>query len=436
MTAVSGRRVAGVARDGDRAHASGISWPTAAFGVLLFLMILAPKSFAHDPDPTHIGIALSVPSLATYSVAVLAMAYAIALRLLFRPEGRHLPLVTIALFLFMGIDLAVVWSGTSEQWAGVLQLGIGYCGWFVGAHLGPRIVASPRSVRQVAFGICAIVAIEAMVCILQRAGLSINSMPAQTAALMGERTNGTLNHPDNLGKVMVILVVLALALLASDDRRTRIVLWVSIVLSVIPLALSEGRANLLAVVMAVVVWAVLSPQRRPLSVRVGVPIAVVIAVLPFLGTFVDRFRADPEGGPRAGLAQVAMEQIGMRPWGTGPNSYVSVVSAYDSVTASGYPVHNTFLLTAAELGIAGAVFFWLPCVVLVLLCIRSRKAPGYPGSFALAVLAALPGLYIVNMTGWAMLRGSLLPLFFLVLGMAYSQVRVGRLVRRDEGLGG
>jgi O-antigen ligase len=151
-----------------------------------------------------------------------------------------------------------------------------------------------------------------------------------------------------------------------------------------------------------------------------------LVVLPFASTIATRIQEDPNGGPRAGLAAAALEQIDRQPWGIGPNTYVSVVSKYDAVTASGDPVHNTFLLTAAELGVLGAVLFWLPVAGLVTIAWMSRRRPGFAGSFALAIVASAPGLYVVNATGWAILRGPLLPLWFLVCGIAYSQLGSAR----------
>jgi O-antigen ligase len=193
------------------------------------------------------------------------------------------------------------------------------------------------------------------------------------------------------------------------------------VVMVIPLGLSQGRANILAAFTTIIFWALLSGRRRSLALRLGLPLIVVLAALPFAGSIAKRIEEDPNGGPRAGLTATAYEQIDREPWGVGPNSYVAVVSAYSSVVALGYPVHNTFLLTAAELGIPGAILFWLPIAGLLVLAIRSRRRDGFAGSFAIAILASAPGLYVVNATGWGMLSLFPLPLWFLVCGIAYSQ---------------
>jgi hypothetical protein len=76
--------------------------------------------------------------------------------------------------------------------------------------------------------------------------------------------------------------------------------------------------------------------------------------------------------------------------------------------------------------VLGALLFWLPVAGLVAVAWISRKRAGFAGSFALAIVASAPGLYVVNATGWAILRGPLLPLWFLVCGIAYSQLGSAR----------
>jgi hypothetical protein len=416
----------------QRPHAAGLplaldtrrlpGWPVLALVVLFCTLALYPKSFGVDPNPRHVGIAESVPALASYTVVLLGIAYILLLRILHRPRARGVPASVVVFLGFLGMGLGAIWQGTPEQLAGALQLGLGFCAWFVGAQLGPLILCQERRIRWIAGTIAGIVGIETLVGLLQRLGFAINAMPPASAALLGDRVNGTTNHPDNLGKLLLLFLILCLGLMATSDARTQRTLWLVIVLMFIPLGLSQGRANLLAALTTILFWALLSGRRRSLAIRVGVPLGAVLVVLPFASTIVTRIQEDPNGGPRAGLAAAALHQIHSQPWGIGPNSYVSVVSAYDSVTASGYPVHNTFLLTAAELGVLGAFLFWLPVSGLVAASWIARKRPGFAGSFGIAIVASAPGLYVVNATGWAILRGPLLPLWFLICGVAYSQL--------------
>jgi O-Antigen ligase len=400
-------------------------WPVLALIVLLCTLVLYPKSFSHDPNPRHVGIAQSVPAVATYTVILLGIGYALLLRVLYRPRARSLPVSVFVFLGFLVVGFSTIWHGTDEQLAGALQLGLGFCAWFVGGQLGPLILCQARRVRWVAGAIAGLVGIETLVSLLQRGGIRINPMTPALAAIMGDRTNGTTNHPDNLGKILLLLLILSLGLMGTTDARARRMLWIAIVLMFVPLGLSQGRANILAALTTVIFWALLSGRRRSLTIRVGVPLIVVLVFLPFAGSVAKRLEEDPNGGPRAGLAAAAYEQIHRQPWGVGPNSYVSVVSAYNSVVAEGYPVHNTFLLTAAELGVPGAILFWLPTAGLIALALISRKRRGFAGSFAIAILASVPGLYVVTSTGWAMLSNQLFPLWFLICGMAYSQFGSG-----------
>ena len=398
-------------------------WPVLALVVFLCNVSLYPKAFSTDPNVKHVGIAQSVPALTTYALVLLCIAYALILRILYRPRARGIPASALIFLAFLVIGFTTIWHGTSEQLAGALQLGLGFCAWFVGGQIGPLILSRDRHIRWIANTICGIVCIETLVTLLQRAGVRINPMRPVLAAIMGDRTNGTANHPDNLGKILLLLLILSLGLMATEDARARRALWLGVVLTFIPLGLSEGRANILAALTTIVLWAMLSGRRRSLTIRAGVPLVVILVFLPFASSIAKRVEEDPNGGPRAGLAATALEEIHREPWGVGPNSYVSVVSAYNSVTAIGYPVHNTFLLTATELGVLGAILFWLPVAGLIAVAWLSRRRPGFEGSFAIAVLASAPGLYIVNASGWAILSNQLFPLWFLIYGIAYSQFR-------------
>lgn len=405
-------------------------WPAVALAVLLGSLILFPKSLTHDPDPKHIGIAQSVPELATYSAILLVIAYVLLLRLLYRPRARSIPISAFVFLGFLVIGLCTIWQGTDEQLAGAFQLSLGFCAWFVGGQLGPIVLSQARRIRWIAGVIVGIIATEAVVATLQRAGFRINPMTASLAKIMGDRTNGTTNHPDNLGKVLLLLLILSLGLMGTTDMRARRTLWIGVVLMFIPLGLSQGRADLLAALTTIVFWALLSGGRRPMAVRVGIPLVAILVVLPFAGSVEKRIEEDPNGGPRASLAVSGIEQIHRQPWGIGPNSYVSVVSAYDYVTSTGFPVSNAFLLTAAELGILGAVLYWLPVAGFLALAGMSCKRPGFEGSFAIAVIASAPGMYVINATGWAMLSVFLLPLWFLIYGIAYSQFVSARRTAR------
>jgi O-antigen ligase len=399
-------------------------YPTIAFCVCLIAVAVVPKNITSTGGDSPSDIAPGSFTVSNYLLFVGVLALLAVLHRLHRGGKRLLPVSALVFLLFLVLEFLFSWSGTSEQVSGIVQLFLGFAAWGAGAYLGPKLLANERSIRLIALTILFIAGVQALVAIAQRMGITINPMDPKLASEMGNRTNGTLTHPNNLGKVALMLLILSLALVAGGiSRRTRSILWISIIVLIVPLGLSQGRANMVAALLTVVFWAALSPRDRPLRLRLGVPLAAVLVALPFVGAILAREQDDPDGGPRGQLSATAIDQIHMHPlFGLGPNSYVSIVSDYDAVVAAGYPVHNTFLLTAAEFGIPAAVLFWIPLLLLLLACWRARTLGGFPASFGVATLASAPGMYVVLSTGWAMLSASLLPFWFLLLGITYSQV--------------
>lgn len=390
----------------------------------VFLLALFPQRFTYGVGTLHTGIAPGGFWIAPFALLTMMLVVLIGLGSLY--FGRSFP-VPLTVLMFVAALLSMylfVWPGSPVRDAGIELYVLAAAAVVVGAFLGPLALATPARVQFFAGALLLIAAIEAMACTAQRLGLPLNPMDTVTASLMGARTNGTTIHPAISGKHMFLVIVLALGLLGADRPRTRQLAWTTILACFVSLALSQGRANILAALFAVTLWSVLSSGNRAALVRVGLPIAAVAVLLPFAGPVFERVRDDPNGGIRPHLKEVALDQIAMRPLsGTGPNAYVDVVGAYDSTTRAGFPVHNAFLLTAAELGIPLAVLFWTPVVGLILISWRTRRSAGLQGSFAVAWIAAIPGLYVILSTGWGMLVTYTLCFWCLVMGVIHSQVR-------------
>lgn len=398
----------------------------AVGALLVTFMVLDRDKTLIAGDPLHNGIARSGPSVSTYGLILCVLAYSCLLGRLFntRQTERLLPGAALPFLVFLGAGLALIWEPNAPVVAGVEQYALGLAAWAVGAWLAPTLVSNSRWLAYAAYALTGLIGLEAVVAVAQLAGVPINPMSPSTAAIMGDRVNGTLNHPNNLGKAVLLLVILALAVLPLLERTPRRVLTLGLLGSLIPLGLAQGRANLLAFGLLLLAWAALARGRKMNALRVGIPVALVVAAAPFVGPVLDRFQNDPEGGNRPQLRAAAMDQIRARPMtGLGPNNYVEVVSAYDLETAKGYPVHNAFLLTSAEMGIPGAILFWLIPLSLVPFAWRARGSPGPAGSFSTAFLASIPGMLLILNTGWAMLSQFSLPMWFLLLGMTYGLAR-------------
>ncbi len=399
---------------------------TLLFASLLGTMTVFPfLRVISGAGASHSDVAPAGPFVALWAAALVGGLAFIAWQLLAGTLVRATPPVLVTAFATsVVVAYLLIWARTPEHTSGVMSLLLATSAAVVGAVLGPQILALRRGPRYLANSILAIVTIETLVSVAQRAGAAINPMPASLAVEMGDRTNGTLDHPNNLAKVILLLVILALALMGTSDTVARRRLALSLLLAVLPLGLSEGRATVIAALFTAFLWAVLSPRRTSAALRVAVPLIAVAATLPFALTLAHRFVVDPEGGARPQLLTTGLHQVALRPWaGTGPNAYVSTVAPFSSLAAQGFPVHNTFLLTAAEFGIPLAVLFWLPILRLFVDSWRARARGGFAGSFGLAMIASAPGMFVVLWTGWGMMSTSVLPLWCLIMGFTHSQVR-------------
>lgn len=204
--------------------------------------------------------------------------------------------------------------------------------------------------RAIAEMAAAVVGIQFLVCALQAMGTHLFALPTRAASMMGDRVNGTLDHPGDLGKMLVLLTILVLPLTEARYGATR---WLSI--GVVPVALAAivltgSRTNIIAYLLLVLAWILVAPSAST-RLRVGLVAACGVAGALAVPVLVSRFQEYPEGGQRLHLLQVAIEGIPQHLWvGVGPNSYVTAFGKTDSLTAEGWSVHNVLALALAEAG--------------------------------------------------------------------------------------
>lgn len=393
-------------------------WGFAKCALMLLLVCTAmlPRNLTSFSAARHVGIAPANPELTTYIVVLVVF----LLFAIFRPRFGHglwvwIPFVT---WLLAGINF--LWPGGPTQEAGILQLLLAPAAWVLGVNIAPQINRDGGSflVRLVSI----IVFTQLAVCSMQGLGISVNAMDANQEAILGSRFNGTLGHPNDLGKVMFLLMALLLPFGRRLSRIDTVVWRLTIAAAFLVLGMTGGRAVSAAAVCMLLLWAVLSPKlagtrgRKAIGLGIGLSAAVFLA-----GILLSRFDEDPEGGSRNTLTDIAWAQISSSPWaGVGPNLYVDVVGSYNALTASGVPVHNAFLLAVAEIGIVGALALLLPVVVGIFVVLRSFRLESVEGESSRVYLSAIPGLYLVSTTGWGVLGGYVLPLLSLTFALLYG----------------
>jgi hypothetical protein len=389
-----------------------------AVGLFLTAVFIMPVYLAGAASPVaHVGQAPYQLGLATFTIAVV---FGLASRL--GCFGAALPFVPITLYLVLG--LALWWDGSSPQLSGVTLMLVGFGAWVFGGHFGGMVILGSVSPRWVCRILLFLTVFECVVCVVQVAGmqLSILGQPLfqtsrETAELVVGRVNGTTDHPGTLGKLVFFVTLMALPFTSWGDKRVRALAITTIAISFLPLALSQGRANFAAVVSMLVVWLLIAPKTVSLGRRLLLVLLVCAGLVASLSLLFARFAADPGGGAREHLSRVALEGIPRHIWvGVGPNSYVEQFGRFDDLTSEGWPVHNVFLLLIAEVGVVGLVLFVAPVVwSLVSPSLRPGLAPGSL-AFARALIASLPGLYVITTTGWGALAGATFVFGMFVLG--------------------
>ncbi|MFI6780056.1 O-antigen ligase family protein [Micromonospora sp. NPDC050276] len=413
----------------------------------MICLALLPKSFGQGGAPWHVGIALPVFAPSTWLTALVAAAVVLLAR-----SWRRLRWMAVAmsgfgaLVLCIGIGSAVRGGASTREVVGAVQYLSAPVAYAVGC-LFARYRSALAALRLVSAGI---IVAQFGCAALQWLGVPLNPMgTVEAARFLGDRTNGTLNHPVNLAKAIVLVLALYYLTTGPDNRFGRFQLPVIVGRYGIPAAalattaLTGSRTGLLAVLMLIVAGELMLQRLTATEVRAGRGnrqtligmILLGVGVLAVAPVFIVRMIADPAGGARAQLMSSALEFMVNKPWwGIGPNNYVEVVGRMDPIVAGGVPVHNGVLLAAVELGIPGAVILLTPASALAVLSVwRGVFWPTLIPAFCLTFTVAYFG---IAATTYGVLAESMLPLWFLVVGVATMMLIRDNKHQRRGGPGG
>jgi O-antigen ligase len=391
-----------------------IGLPVTIVGTVIFTTCYLPIVALGDKDNSFsVGIANAFPEWRTYTLLFLSLGIICMLqwpRFLFNPAH--------ALFIaWLAYGLLFVWSDTPPVYAGALQLMLGVLAWGVGAVVAQ--MERPKKFEKMLVIILAGTALfEALVSVLQSVGLPINQLGTKAGTGLGGRVSGTANHPNTLGKLM--FPVLMLLLPFTESRVGKIARWALLGSAAlfVPFGLAEGRANLAALVSALLIWAVLTPNSRFSSRRMALIPLTVVGIAATTATVAARFEEDPTGGVRGRLVQIATNAIPDHPWsGVGPNSYVTEISQYYD---SFIPVHNALILLTAEVGLVGTFLFFAPVVAAVVRAVPKARTNPY----ARVLIATAPGWFAIAWTGWGLLGNSVLPLFMFAFSYTAARAKL------------
>ena len=226
------------------------------------------------------------------------------------------------------------------------------------------------------------VALTGAVCILQHLrGSSFNLqifggapelLQETYAAGTVSRVSGFLSHPNRVAFFLAsVLPVILLSSMWTKGIIANISLSLASALGFSALILTYSRGGWASFFFAMLLIAFLFFRRRNrlanlsrLRIRVGVLLVIgCVFVISFAPNILADTRDDYDAAnTRVSLTETALRIIKDNPWsGVGYNNYRFVVANYDSHPALNpygvpEPVHNTYLKTAAELGIPPRLF--------------------------------------------------------------------------------
>ncbi|MFI6761355.1 O-antigen ligase family protein [Micromonospora sp. NPDC050417] len=387
-------------------------------GLLVVTLGLVPVALLPAESPIYAGITNATPTLYTFT---LTLGLSSLLMVMLAGRRFRAGLLPWAPFLLWLLTLTVVaWGWSPRTVSGLLHLCLGAIAFAIGVAAHHQ----DRGGSALAWVFAAVAWVQLGAIVAAVLGFPLREVTGAQALDVHGRATGLTSHPGELSKVLFFCGLCVLTL-PQRTARERVAVWLTLGAVFVGTSLTQSRA-VLAAVMAMILISVLlelagGRWQRKHFVILGTTVVLGLASLPWL---INRFMADPTGGARPHITQVALSAIGDHPWaGVGPNGYVAVIGATDRLTETGVPVHNIFLLSAAELGILGAVLLWLPFLVVAVRAIRRVRLSRGADPTARVLVSALPGIVLIGATGWGLLQGPYFLIFSLVMG--YFGARIG-----------
>ena len=261
------------------------------------------------------------------------------------------------------------------------------------------------------------------------------------------RVSGTFGHPNSLAGYLVMLILINLSLFwAPIPQRVKLALWATLLLMSTALILTFSRAGWLALGIAGMFSLYLCFFRwikhRSLSflLSLGLLIIFFIVSVGLITPLRQRLFLEDYGAARTRipLIEVALNIIGHHPWlGIGLGNYTMAAPDYD-ITPEGIsyefprPVHNEFLLIAAEQGLPALGLFLVIFLYVVIQLFRlsqSRIDPLLP-YLAIGLLGTLCAWSISRLMDYNyVLLGD--P-FWLLVGLSLAMVQISHQEGGDQ----
>lgn len=212
-----------------------------------------------------------------------------------------------------------------------------------------------------------------------------------------------LNSNSAAGFYVFVLPLLVAALFWIKNRYARIAILALTLVGILGLVITFSRAGWMGALIGGIFFFVLSLRRgltgaRELRYAGVIALLALLLVLPMSGKIVERLtKSDPEGSTiRFQLMDSAVSMIANKPvFGFGSNTFAENLYKFDREGRRQkleLPVHNIYLLVAAENGLLGLTALLVFAVFLVRKAVGlSRLKEIFPAVFGIAILSGLAG---------------------------------------------
>jgi O-antigen ligase len=181
------------------------------------------------------------------------------------------------------------------------------------------------------------------------------------------RGYGTFPHPNLLSAFLFTCTIFGLyLLLGAKSKIQRIYYSIILVFTIFGLFITFSRAGLLALAVTLIVFFLLNIRQTGLQRKIGLPAVIALVTIlsaslllkPFILARTD-LSTDQSAKERIFYTKIGLKIIKAHPiTGTGIGTSVLHMKQYSPVELKPWeiqPIHNYFLLAAAELGIVGAI---------------------------------------------------------------------------------
>lgn len=396
------------------------------FYLLIFLLpVFIARYLSAIPEVDHPGV-LNVPVLYAYEVPLyLFMLFWVLELLSGKGEPVRLPRVTAALaFLFIPAIISMM-VGMDYSY-GLFEL-LRMFEMFLFFIVVVNYLRSERQLKTVFILLAVTVALQSILALIQFvAPYKMYDLLASFGIYMGFsharpydpsspiRACGTTGYCNALAGYLELVLPLFISLYFFYPLEKKVRRWLMAVLVLAGAALlvTYSRGGFLGMIVAVVALLLFATRRFPqlskhaIKISAAVAVQVVILLALFSEKLMMRMQffmeQSMEDDVRVALIRDAVEMIKHHPFfGVGLNNFPEAFALYEITGMKfdiNYPVHNTWLLIAAEQGLFGLIAFLILMWVVLRDTFRGiRQASPLRSAAAAGLGAGLIGWYAHNL---------------------------------------